>query len=86
MSKFKEIPSKHRKIVVANLLKQEGETNVSEYLSSRSAQDIVDSVSWMRSAQGFNYFMEIYNASGSYKRSRDMIYTGHSHDSTFRYA
>lgn len=83
---FKDIPSKHRKIVVANLLKQEGESSVCEYLSRRSAQGIVDSVSWMRSAQGFNHFMEIYNESGPHKRSRDMIYAGHSDDISYRYA
>lgn len=82
---FKDIPSKHRKIVVANLLKQEGESSVCEYLSRRSAQGIVDSVSWMRSAQGFNHFMEIYNESGPHKRINDMIYDGGFHDSTFRY-
>lgn len=83
---FKDIPSKHRKIVVANLLKQEGESSVCEYLSRRSAQGIVDSVSWMRSAQGFNHFMEIYNESGPNKRSRDMIYAGYSDDISYRYA
>jgi hypothetical protein len=83
---FKDIPSKHRRIVVANLLKQEGESSVCEYLSRRSAQGIVDSVSWMRSAQGFNHFMEIYNESGADKRLRDIMYDGHAHQLLYRHA
>lgn len=59
---------------------------IEEQVLSRNAQEIVDTVSWMASTQGFNYFCEIYNKSGPHKRDRGILYSGLSHDLTFRYA
>jgi len=72
---FKNIPSDQRRIVVANLLKQKSESSlIEERVLSRKAQDIVDIVSWMRAAQGPDYFCNIYNESGPYKRDRGILY------------